>query len=731
MQEGAPHGLWVRVDSPALAALQRWIQRRFGGAALGLEPLAGDCLLARWPLDGPGDLYRATVEEVAGAGADLGVRVRYMDFGNTGDGLTMAELAPWSAFLDPIPPQAALCRLVGAPLAASHLTLRQYLAFTSAMRAAGSLQVSVHGVMDGRLEVALRTREGEDMFQTVRRLPELDGCFMAGGVVEVEEREQLSPPPDDVVVRARWKVANWLGAGEQGVEVQEQVALEDQEQVSVVEENTYIEKHSELENQEADISGKERKEVDDIQVLEPEEKGVEGDGEAVVVDQRQFSVVGESVEGVVVEVSRCGEVWLAPMDHHTQHQLLMVTTSLEGEVEGSGTGDMEVVGSCWGVTSNGRELRVRVTEVTEELLVVMSIDLGFTLAVAREELRPLARGPAREVPGLAVCGQLAGPGTGATPGAWCTALVTRGGNLLVVVEEGVEEEVWDPMAVHYSEVTNHYRAGEELALAVEGYSSSRPLCPFYTNRGRCYKGEHCEELHPAARAGAVTADREEELVLPHLPLPARPVQRAAELTSAISLVTFYLTFPGGLEERWRVASFKHRLARWAASLQEFYSSQPRRLLLPSLPAPGTALVARTADGRWRRAVLLTTSYAADYMEDVFLVDAGREERVEGHHLRALDPSFVRMPRQALLCHLAGVEPAAGVWGADATLRLTHIIAGRRLTARLLLPTVEGSVPVEVTVVGREGEEDLATMLVKEGLAKRTRHRAERGCMVAG
>ena len=119
------------------------------------------------------------------------------------------------------------------------------------------------------------------------------------------------------------------------------------------------------------------------------------------------------------------------------------------------------------------------------------------------------------------------------------------------------------------------------------------------------------------------------------------------------------------------------------------------------------------------------------MEQVFLVDAGREERVEGRHLRALDPSFIRMPQRAVLCHLAGVEPAAEVWGPAATLRLTTIIAGRRLAVRLLLPVGEGSVPVEVAVVGRKGEEELATVLMEEGLAKKTRQRAERGCMVAG
>ena len=29
-----------------------------------------------------------------------------------------------------------------------------------------------------------------------------------------------------------------------------------------------------------------------------------------------------------------------------------------------------------------------------------------------------------------------------------------------------------------------------------GYKSIQPVCAFYENRGQCYKGAYCRELHP-------------------------------------------------------------------------------------------------------------------------------------------------------------------------------------------------------------------------------------------
>ena len=43
---------------------------------------------------------------------ELVVMVRYVDYGNTGEGLSMQDLAPWSPFLGRIPPQVGTCYAV-------------------------------------------------------------------------------------------------------------------------------------------------------------------------------------------------------------------------------------------------------------------------------------------------------------------------------------------------------------------------------------------------------------------------------------------------------------------------------------------------------------------------------------------------------------------------------------------------------------------------------------------
>ena len=85
------------------------------------------------------------------------------------------------------------------------------------------------------------------------------------------------------------------------------------------------------------------------------------------------------------------------------------------------------------------------------------------------------------------------------------------------------------MAQDHHSPSNQLEAPEaSLALAVEDYQSQQQLCAFHTNRGHCHKGEYCTDLHLRLRHGAVTADREEQLVAvvgehgPSSPQPSPP-----------------------------------------------------------------------------------------------------------------------------------------------------------------------------------------------------------------
>jgi hypothetical protein len=215
-------------------------------------------------------------------------------------------------------------------------------------------------------------------------------------------------------------------------------------------------------------------------------------------------------------------------------------------------------------------LRVRVEAREGDRLAVRCIDYGLALQVGREELHRLPPGVAREAEGLALCCRLAGRPGGELPRGACTLLVAGAGVLLVAGEAGEsflwnqlpeepsrplgggKTEGWDPMWADSWDPANHHLAPGDRAAAVDGYTSIQPVCAFHKNRGQCYKGAYCQELHPPLRPGAVTADREEQLVAgmlaPPAP-PAHPREARVLLASAVSLTEFYLVFPGGFSSR--------------------------------------------------------------------------------------------------------------------------------------------------------------------------------------
>merc|ERR550532_2632802 len=78
-------------------------------------------------------------------------------------------------------------------------------------------------------------------------------------------------------------------------------------------------------------------------------------------------------------------------------------------------------------------------------------------------------------------------------------------------ERACEEIFWEPMAAHHANPCNPLQ--DDLCKEVDGYTSSRPICAFYQNRGSCYKGNFCQDLHTLPRHGAVTVDTEVSVVV--------------------------------------------------------------------------------------------------------------------------------------------------------------------------------------------------------------------------
>ena len=235
-EQGIPHRVWLRIQTSTMQSFQQWIQRRFGETKLepDQELRVGEFLLARYALDG--FLYRAKVEEVDIVEGEVVVMVRFVDYGNFGDGLTREDLAPWSPYLSRIPPQvenihicqhflwlhvislaspcqAHLCRLRGIPNSCDHLlTIEEYTAFASVMRSAGKMRISVHCKVKNVLEVSLYTRQGEDVLQLVRGNPCLQDYLHGSDSVEpappVPDAERQ--PPLEVSKLVECKVASWL-----------------------------------------------------------------------------------------------------------------------------------------------------------------------------------------------------------------------------------------------------------------------------------------------------------------------------------------------------------------------------------------------------------------------------------------------------------------------------------------------------------------------------------------
>ncbi|XP_072523567.1 tudor domain-containing protein 1 [Salminus brasiliensis] len=129
---------------------------------------------------------------------------------------------------------------------------------------------------------------------------------------------------------------------------------------------------------------------------------------------------------------------------------------------------------------------------------------------------------------------------------------------------------------------------------------------------------------------------------------------------------------------------------------------------PAVGKPCCALF--SGDGSWYRGMV--QSVEGEGKAKVYFVDYGNSCEVEVTHLRAIDPSLLKLPFQAIRCTLAGVEPVGGQWKETAVQRFQELCAGKQLSGKVLSITEKGY-GVELKCSGQ----NITAVLFSEQLAK--------------
>uniref|UniRef100_A0A672KUI6 Tudor domain-containing protein 1-like n=1 Tax=Sinocyclocheilus grahami TaxID=75366 RepID=A0A672KUI6_SINGR len=134
----------------------------------------------------------------------------------------------------------------------------------------------------------------------------------------------------------------------------------------------------------------------------------------------------------------------------------------------------------------------------------------------------------------------------------------------------------------------------------------------------------------------------------------------------------------------------------------------RASFTPTVGEPCCALF--TGDARWYRAMVLEV--CGEGKARVYFVDYGNSCEVEGAHLKAITPSLLKLPFQAIRCWLAGVEAVEGQWNKEAIHKFQALCAGQPLSGRVMSITEKGY-GVELESAGQS----IAAVLISEHLAK--------------
>uniref|UniRef100_A0A672KST2 Tudor domain-containing protein 1 n=1 Tax=Sinocyclocheilus grahami TaxID=75366 RepID=A0A672KST2_SINGR len=203
--------------------------------------------------------------------------------------------------------------------------------------------------------------------------------------------------------------------------------------------------------------------------------------------------------------------------------------------------------------------------------------------------------------------------------------------------------------------------------------------------------------------------------LPEMPSLSKPVVEkmewtCAELPSDGQKVELVISSLKSLDEFYCYNYSKadaHILTELSYELMK-HCELERASFTPTVGEPCCALF--TGDARWYRAMVLEV--CGEGKARVYFVDYGNSCEVEGAHLKAITPSLLKLPFQAIRCWLAGVEAVEGQWNKEAIHKFQALCAGQPLSGRVMSITEKGY-GVELESAGQS----IAAVLISEHLAK--------------
>uniref|UniRef100_A0A3P9MK51 Tudor domain-containing protein 1 n=1 Tax=Oryzias latipes TaxID=8090 RepID=A0A3P9MK51_ORYLA len=122
------------------------------------------------------------------------------------------------------------------------------------------------------------------------------------------------------------------------------------------------------------------------------------------------------------------------------------------------------------------------------------------------------------------------------------------------------------------------------------------------------------------------------------------------------------------------------------------------------PAPGTVCCAQfSEDKQWYRAQVL--AYSTEKSVCVGYIDFGNSEEVDLNHLRPISPALLALPKQAISCILAGVQPVEDSWSEECISTMLRMIANKTVNVEIqsahkgkaLVAIIEGEGYSEINV----------------------------------
>jgi len=282
--------------------------------------------------------------------------------------------------------------------------------------------------------------------------------------------------------------------------------------------------------------------------------------------------------------------------------------------------------------------------------------------------------------------------------------------------------------------TNNYRTNDDdLVIATDGYRNKENVCYFFNNKGSCYKGNFCEDLHSLPRRGAVTADVDNiiiETLDSHL-YPQKGTRFLSRVSQINSPSSFYISFPYGgkcvlelTEASRRNVPKDDEWTHLETNMTSTYK-ESRKYFLDDFPTPGS-LVAVKYEGRWLRALVVED--ISDVSIELFLVDSGVTKTALLKDIRKLDPSFSILPYKVVEAGL-NLDPNGSQWSQRSTEKFQTICGQADYIVADICGTIGDKIIVNLTCSSNVREQDIANLLCLDNLAiksKQSRKKEQAG-----